>query len=105
MKSLTGMLAPDGSFYYCEHYCNPDPYFYWSFMDRLRERAARYIDYRIEARTALLDEGWIEIFPACLYANPQTKLTNEQVDWFLKTAEYTLAIPSIREQFNQLLER
>lgn len=105
MKSLTGMLAPDGCFYYCEHYCNKDPYFYWSFMDRLRERAARYIDYRIKARTALLDEGWIEIFPDCLDANPQTKLTNEQVDWFLKTAKYTLAIPSIREQFDQLLER
>ena len=56
------------------------PIFYWSFMDRLRERAAKYIDYRIKARTALLDEGWIEIFPACLDANPQTKLTNEQVD-------------------------
>lgn len=105
MQQITGILAPDGSFYYCNNGGHLELCFGLINSGLYKEEYKSIIrnNITIDSELFLINKGWIEIRDQEIYKNYQIPITNQQINWFVKAAEYVFLNPGIRESFNEML--
>lgn len=105
MQQITGMLAPDGSFYYCnsgghlELCCG----LINSGLYKEEYNSMSHGNIALDSEEFLINKGWIEIRDQEIYKNYQIPITNQQINWFIKASEHVFLNSSIRESFNEML--
>lgn len=105
MQQITGMLAPDGSFYYCNNYGHLE-LCHNLINSGLYEEEYEFMacnDITLNSELFLLNKGWIEIRDQEIYKNYQVPITNQQINWFIKASKHVFLNPSIKESFNKML--
>lgn len=103
MQQITGMLAPDGSFYYCNNNGHLELCKLIGSVLYKEEYESISSSIVLDSELFLINEGWIEIREREIYKNYQIPITNQQIDWFIKAAEHVFLNSSIKESFNEML--
>jgi len=99
------MLAPDGSFYYCNsgghlELCRR---LIGSGLYKEEYNSMSHDNITLDGEEFLINKGWTEVREQEIYKNYQIPITNQQMDWFIKAARHVFLNSYIRESFNEML--